>query len=183
MKQSFVILQVWQGNASSVLKNLKYLNDNIDSQHGLDSSVEVGFLSRETEFVKSVSGFLNRLRLGCCLEFVTNPRQKHAAERYAILRKTALAGDISIIIEQQWKDRNHIVNKLISQMNSQLVRVSKPDEQKNQKMCLLTNDIIVDCVNHGQNRLKVLRINETPQAANLRFHQILPETVIEINVS
>lgn len=164
-------------------KEAMIMSANIDSQHGLDSSVEVGFLSRETEFVKSVSVFLDRLRSGCCLEFVANPRQKHAAERFAILSKPVLTGDISIIIEQQWKDRNHIVNKLISQMNSQLVRVSKPDEQKNQKMCLLTNGIIVDCVNHGQNRLKVLRISETPQAANLRFHQILPETVIEINMS
>jgi len=164
-------------------KEAMILTANIDSQHGLDSSVEMGFLSQQPDFINSVANFLDRLRAGCGLEFIANPKQKHAAEKFPTLSKPIFTGNLTINIEQRWKNRNQIINKLISEMNNQLVRISNHEEGRNQKVRLLTNNIIVDCVNRGENSLQILHISETTNAANLRFQQILPETTIEINVS
>jgi flagellar biosynthesis/type III secretory pathway chaperone len=164
-------------------KEAMIMSANIDSQHGLDSSVEMGFLSQQPDFINSVANFINRLRAGCCLEFIANPKQKHAAEQFSTLSKPILTGNFSITIGQRWKDRDQIVKKMISEMNNQLIRVANPEEERNHKVRLLTNTIIVDCAHNGDSRLQVLRISETAAAANARFQQILPETTIEVNVS
>lgn len=164
-------------------KEAMIMTANIDSQHGLDSSVEVGFLSKQPDFINSVTNFLNRLRAGCVLEFVANPKQDQAAQRYPTLSSPILTGNIILNIEQKWKGRDQRIKKLISEMSNQLIRVSNPGDKNNQRVRLLTNNIIVDCINLGENRLKALHISETASAANLHFQQVLPETTIEINVS
>ena len=156
---------------------------NIDSQHGLDSSVEVGFLSKQSDIVKSVANFLNRLRAGCVLEFIANPTQDQAAQRFSTLSIPILTGNIILDVDQKWKGRDQRIKKLISEMSNQLIRVSNPRDKNNQRIRLLTNNMIVDCTNLGENRLKALRISETASAANLHFQQILPKTTIEINVN
>ena len=164
-------------------KEAMIFSANIDSQHGLDSSVEMGFLSQYPDFIGSVANFLNRLKAGCCLEFIANPKQKYAAEKYPVLTKPDFGRSLTINIEQRWKNRNQIINKLISDMNNQLIRISISGKEKKQKVSLLTNNIIVDCVRCDKNIIKALHISESINASNLRFQQILPETTIEINVS
>ncbi len=154
---------------------------NIDSQHGLDNSVEVGFLSKDIGFVNSVSNFLDRLRAGCELEFVSNPTQNQAAQGFSTLSRPIITGNIVLDIDQKWKGRNLIVKKLMSEMKNELIRVSNSSDNNNQRIRLLTRNIIVDCINRN-NRLKALRISETASASNMYFQQILPEATIEINV-
>lgn len=164
-------------------KEAMVMTANIDSKHGLDSSVEVGFVSKHADFVSSVAYFLKRLRAGCVLEFVANPKQKHAAQRFPTLSSPILTGNIIIDIDQKWKGRSQSIKELVSEMGSQLIRVSNPRDTNRQQIRLLTNNIIVDCSNRGENRLTALRVSESASAANLHFQQILPETTIEINVS
>lgn len=164
-------------------KETMIMTANIDSQHGLDSSVEVGFLSKQSDIVKSVANFLNRLRAGCVLEFIANPKQDQAAQRFSTLSIPILTGNIILDVDQKWKGRDQRIKKLISEMSDQLIRVSNPRDKNNQRIRLLTNNMIVDCTNLGENRLKVLRISETASAANMHFQQVLPKTTIEINVS
>jgi len=159
------------------------LTANIDSQHGLDFSVEIGFLSKVPDFVNSVGNFLDRLRAGCCLEYVANPKQKYAAEKYSSWDKPVITSDLVIDVGQQWKSKSQSVRKMISEMNDQLIRVSLPEENTKHRLRLLTNNMIVDCANYGNNRLKLLHIDETAAASNLRFQQILPEMTIQIDVS
>jgi len=158
------------------------MSANIDSQHGLDSSVEVGFESKQSGFVDSVANFLNRLRAGCVLEYVANPTQSDASRRFATLSKPILVGDITIDIEQAWMRRGQIIEKLISEMKSQLIRVSSDGGKSDPKVSLLTDNIKVDCINRGNNVLKVLNIRKSTATENMRFQQILPETIIEVNV-
>ena len=161
-------------------KEAMIMSANIDSQHGLNNSVEVGFLSRDREFINSVSNFLGHLRAGCELEFVSNPTQNQAALGFSTLSRPIITGDIALDIDQKWKGRNLIVKKLISEMKNGLIRVSNSSNKNNQRIRLLTRNIIVDCINRN-NRLKALRISETASASNMYFQQILPEATIEIN--
>ena len=156
---------------------------NIDSQHGLDSSVEVGFLSKKSDFINSVTNFLNRLRAGCALEFITNPKQNQAAQRFPTLNSPILTGHIILDVDHNCKAKNQRIVQLISEMSNQLIRISKPEEDNSQRVRLLTNNTKVDCINLGKNRLKALRISEIASAANMHFQQVLPETTIEIHVS
>jgi cardiolipin synthase A/B len=164
-------------------KEAMIMTANIDYQHGLNSSVEVGFLSKHPDFINSVTNFLNRLRAGCVLEFIANPKQSHAAKNFSTLHKPIFAGDIILDIDQKWRGRDQIIKKLVSEMNNQLIRVSKLGNGNSPRVRLLTNNIKVDCIYRGENRLKSVHISENAYAANLHFQQVLPESTIEINVS
>ncbi|MBI9017060.1 MAG: phosphatidylserine/phosphatidylglycerophosphate/cardiolipin synthase family protein [Phycisphaerae bacterium] len=164
-------------------KQAMLMSANIDSQHGLNSSVEVGFLSTNPDFVESVSNYLNRLRAGCVLEFIANPTQNHAAQNHATLYKPVIKDDFMLNVEQKWKGRDQKVNKLLTEMKSQLIRVSSPRGKNGQEMSLYTNNMIIDCVRQDAKSLNVLRINETPRAASLHFRHILSKVKIKINVS
>jgi phosphatidylserine/phosphatidylglycerophosphate/cardiolipin synthase-like enzyme len=163
-------------------KEAMIMSANIDSQHGLDSSVEVGFISKQPKFINSVSNFLDRLRAGCVLEFVANPTQNQAAQKYSTLNKPILAGDINLNIDRNYKGRNQQIQKLIFEMENQLIRVAKSRDNNSQKLSLFTDNMIINCEVLGKNRFKAHLI-ENPYATNLYFHQILPKATIEINTN
>jgi phosphatidylserine/phosphatidylglycerophosphate/cardiolipin synthase-like enzyme len=165
-------------------KQAMILTANLDSQHGLDSSVEVGFVSSDFEFVTSVSRFLDRLRAECVLEFIANPRQSQAGERFSTLHNPVLAQkeNLTININHYWKNRNKVVDKLITTMQRQIIKISGNQQNGRKNHHLSTDDIIVEFIHNGDGRLNVQRVIETPEAANLRYKQILTKSVITINV-
>jgi len=175
------------GNHSKALlvdnKQAMLMSANIDAQHGLDSSVEVGYMSTRPSFVKSVAGFLDRLRSICGLEFIANPKQHDAALRFPTLAKPILSGDLIINADTKWENRDRQINRMISAMKTQLIRVAQPIESQPSKICLLTDTMHADCERKGQKTLSLKNINETPAAVNIRFQQILHEARIEIRVS
>ena len=175
------------GNHSKALlvdnKQAMLMSANIDAQHGLDSSVEVGYMSTRPSFVKSVAGFLDRLRSICGLEFIANPKQHDAALGFPTLAKPILSGDLIINADTKWENRDRQINRMISAMKTQLIRVAQPIESQPSKICLLTDTMHADCERKGQKTLSLKNINETPAAVNIRFQQILHEARIEIRVS
>ena len=139
-------------------------------------------MSRDSNFINSVSHFLDRLRAGCVLEFVANPKQGQAAGRFSTLYKPILSGDdITLNIRQNWKNRHKVINKLISDTKNQLVKISSYKQNGKKKCHLFTDNVIVEFVKKDENQLNVLHIREDPYAANLHFKQLLPKSTITIN--
>jgi len=158
------------------------LTANLDAQHGLDSSVEVGFISKDSQFINSVSSFLDRLKAGCVLEFIANPSQGQAAMNFSTIHEPIVSGD-DIIINFNHHSKNHnLMHKLIAEIKSQLVKLSDYDKNGRKKYRLFTNHIVVDFVNNGRNQLDVQQIREDANAANLHFKQLLPKSTITLNM-
>lgn len=157
------------------------MSANIDAQHGLDSSVEVGFVSSHPDFIRCVGGFLNRLKAGCTLEFVVNPTQHQAAQGFPTFSKTIIKNEMSLHFDPKLKHRERIIKKLISEMSHQLMRVSHVEKNKSEKVTLLTESLKINCIQGGEGKYHVQHVVETPAAQGMRFQYLLPRMIIEIH--
>ena len=163
-------------------KQAMILSANLDSQHGLDCSVEVGFMSRDTDFINSVSCFLDHLKAGSVLEFVSNPRQAQVAKRFSTIHEPIITKkEITINIKKNWKNQHKIINKLISEIKSQLVKVSDFQQDGKKKYRLFTDNIVVDFIKNGENHLIADHPIEDRNAEKFHFKQVMPESTITIN--
>lgn len=160
-------------------KEAMILSANLDAQHGLDSSVEVGFMSKNIEFVNSVSNFLDRLKAGCRLELVCDPSQSQIAEDFSTIHEPIITGD-DITINVRKNQQNHI-KKLIEELTNKLVKITDLNQGGNQKYRLFTDSITVDFSKNGQNQLFADNIRRDLNTEHLHFKQVLPKSTITIN--
>jgi hypothetical protein len=151
---------------------------NLDAEHGLDSGIEMGFLSRKSAFIKAVSTFLNRLEECAKLEFVVNPTQAQAAKRAWIKGKTISWKDIHIQFGRKYKIEPQ---KLANALKTQLVKVATDNTGGKSLMHLITNNLILDCIVDKPGWLTVSDIKDDFRAASrARFDCFLPRATITI---
>ena len=154
---------------------------NLDAQHGLDSGIEIAFLSRKPEFVKAVSAFLDRLHEGAELEFVINPTQAQAAEEAWVRNKPISWKDIHLQIDRKHRIMPEKVNKFIDASKKQLIKVSIDTTKGKSLIHLITNNLILDCTMDKPGWLTVLDINDDLRAASrAKFDCFLPRATITI---
>lgn len=154
---------------------------NLDAQHGLDSGIEIAFLSTKMEFVKAVSTFLDRLHKGADLEFVINPTQVQAAEKAWVRDKPISWKDIYLKIDRKYRIMPEKVNKFIDASKKQLIKVSIDTGKNKSLIQLITNNLILYCTIDKPGWLTVLNIKDDPQAASrAKFGSFLPRATITI---
>jgi len=154
---------------------------NLDAQHGLDSGIEIAFLSRKPAFIAAVSTFLNRLQEDAKLEFVINPTQAQVAERAWVRGKPIPWKDIYIQVDRKYRIAPQKLQKLVDALRTQLVKVSIDTTKGKSLIHLITNNLIIDCTMSDTGRMIVLDIKDDPLAAvRAKFGSFLPRATITI---
>jgi hypothetical protein len=158
-----------QGVTSVVLRFLR-----LDSQHGLDHGIEIGFHSRQASFVTAVSAFLNRLASDAAFEFVPDPTQSAMAERYGRQRGQLLAGLVSVQVQPKGGHITRLVRQWCDAAGRELVRIAKRQGKGREELLLLTNRMAMYARPNGSGALVVHYINDSPPAEDLeRFDSYL----------
>jgi phosphatidylserine/phosphatidylglycerophosphate/cardiolipin synthase-like enzyme len=176
-----------RGNHSKAVvvddKAAMVLTANLDAEHGLDGGVEVGFYSRRPAFRKAVAAFLDEVKSNADHEFVPDPTQEQAYERTPAPPNLGLGKNLHLQISPAWSPRNRqeIVGRLVSEMKTQLVRVSAGDPHDKSQILLLTDTFTVHCRKDKASRFLVTQIDEVPaKESDARFYGLLPRAAITI---
>jgi len=181
---SLTILGDYNNHSKAVVVDMTeamVLTANLDSQHGLDAGIEIAFLSKKPVFIKAVSTFLDRLEECAELEFVCDPTQAQAGERYWARGKPITWKDIHIRFDKNYRITSQTLQKLLDALKTQLVKVATDKESDRRLMQLITNNLILDCTVNNAGQLTVLNIKADPWAAShARFGSFLPKSTITI---
>jgi len=159
------------------------LTANMDSQHGLDHGVEVGFHSRQTSFITAVNAFLDRLATDAAFEFVADPTQTAMAERYGRQRGQRLEGIVRIRFQPKGGHITRLARKWCDAARRELVRVVKRQVEGRDELLLLTNRMAIHA-RHGDAGVLISHyINDSPPSKDLdRFDSYLGKGTIFCDV-
>ncbi len=145
------------------------LTANMDSQHGLDHGVEVGFHSRQASFTTAVSIFLDRLVSDAAFEFVPDPSQSAVAERYGRQRGQRLEGDVHVRFQATGGHIVRLVRQWSDAAGRELVRVAKRQRKGRDELLLLTNQMAIYTRPGEASTLFANYINDNPPAEDLEL--------------
>lgn len=167
--------------------NAMVMTANLDANHGLDCGVEVAFRSCDKRFAKAVSHFLDKLQAQAHLEFVADPTQAQAAERWPGPKATGLADRLHLHITPMKYPTNEerAISAFISALETELVRVRYDiAEGDGSRLLLVTDALIAHCQRHDPSRLTVLHIEEYPRKRVLAGPgSVLSPTTITVTTS